>query len=328
MESSLFPGVAEAFFPGQTVDEVLVLEDLSGIGVGATWAAREHEQEQGAEREGLGADSPGEKQLTFAIQAFLERSGAQHDRVTYATIVLDPLMSGEDKQQGSISSTAGIRFVSARPLEVLTQHQQRPLVLVCGSFNPLHDAHIEMGVAAMKLVGEKNGTKPRLAFELGVTNADKGCLDAAELVRRLKLMQGVLRDHADAAAKLEFPITVLLTANAPLFTKKAEIYRGCTFVVGADTSARILNPKYYGVAVGPAPPDPSHMVVVFARAQCRFLVAGRAGAKGEEEYDTLEKQVERGLVPAALTDMFVGLDSYFERRDVSSTALREQGLSK
>lgn len=39
-------------------------------------------------------------------------------------------------------------------------------------------------------------------------------------------------------------------AQAPLFTDKAKLYPGATFVVGYDTGVRLVNPDYYGGGEG------------------------------------------------------------------------------
>ena len=57
----------------------------------------------------------------------------------------------------------------------------RANVILSGSFNPLHDGHRELLAAAiaMKPLGAVG------AYEIGVTNADKGTLAVDEIARRL-----------------------------------------------------------------------------------------------------------------------------------------------
>lgn len=62
-----------------------------------------------------------------------------------------------------------------------------------------------------------------------------------------------------------------MVTRAPLFTNKAELFRGARFVVGHDTAIRLVMPKYYSSSE-------VEMVRQFSRLRargCRFLVAGR-----------------------------------------------------
>ena len=68
------------------------------------------------------------------------------------------------------------------------------------------------------------------AFELSVANVDKPALAPEEVRRRL--------------AQFAWRAAVWLT-RAPTYTEKAELFPGCVFVVGADTAARIVQPRFY-----------------------------------------------------------------------------------
>ena len=84
------------------------------------------------------------------------------------------------------------------------------------------------------------------------------------------------------------------------------------FVVGADTAARIVSPRYYG-------DDPVGMARALdeiADHGCRFFVGGRLEAAG--------RFVDVGGVddPAGYRDLFEGLGEREFRVDVSSSELR------
>jgi hypothetical protein len=166
-----------------------------------------------------------------------------------------------------------------------------PQLLVSGAFNPLHEGHCGLGAVAERLTGHP------AAFELSLINADKPALTAEEVRRRLQQFQ--------------WRSTVWLT-RAPTFAEKAGLFRETTFVVGADTVARIVSPRYYDDAEAGLTRALEHI-----RAQgCRFLVAGR-----DVEGETFV-QLGELAIPEGFRDLFAEIPEELFRRDISSTALR------
>ena len=164
----------------------------------------------------------------------------------------------------------------------------KPALLLPGAFNPLHAGHIELAKVASAVVGAP------AAFDLSVLNADKPPLADEEVRRRL--------------AQFAWQAPVWLT-RAPTYTEKAELFPGCVFVVGADTAARIVQPRFYYDSAG-------RMAEALGRIRalgCRFLVAGRAGADGR--FVGLD-----GLnVPPEHRDLFRAIPEAAFRVDLSST---------
>jgi hypothetical protein len=161
--------------------------------------------------------------------------------------------------------------------------------LLSGAFNPLHRGHEGMAAAAAALTGLP------VAFELAVVNADKGALAPSEVARRAAQFAG---RHT------------LVLSRAPLFVQKAALYPGRLFVLGYDTAARLVAPRYYGGEAG--------MLAALAAlrdAGCRFLVAGRLI---EERFHTLADLP----IPAAFAPLFAPIPEANFRADVSSTELR------
>lgn len=97
-------------------------------------------------------------------------------------------------------------------------------VLLPGSFNPLHQGHVELLIAA-ETVTHRDGL-----LELSVTNVDKPPLDIIEVERRLLQLKG--------------RFSAVLTC-APTFARKAELFPGAWFAMGFDTAIRLLSPAYH-----------------------------------------------------------------------------------
>lgn len=166
--------------------------------------------------------------------------------------------------------------------------------IVSGAFNPLHAGHEGMAAAAARLVGQP------ASFELAVVNADKGALTPAEITRRAAQFAG---RHT------------LTLSREPLFVGKATLYPGRTFVLGYDTAARLLEPRYYGGAAG------LHAALAaIADRGCRLLVAGRLTG---ERFQTLADLP----VPSEYATLFAPIPEQLFRADISSTELRARDAS-
>jgi hypothetical protein len=185
----------------------------------------------------------------------------------------------------------GARTVLVAPDGTLAADQPVTGGLLSGSFNPLHAGHERLAQAAAATLGLP------VTFELPILNADKAPLGYAEIERRLE--------------QFRWRYSVVLS-HAALFVEKATLFPGCVFVLGYDTAARLVEPRYYG---GEAARDAA---LAYIRAQgCRFLVAGRV-------QDGVFHTLDEIAIPAPARALFMALPEQVFRVDLSSSAIRAQ----
>jgi nicotinic acid mononucleotide adenylyltransferase len=175
-----------------------------------------------------------------------------------------------------------------------------------GAFNPLHEGHREMAqIAAERL------TLP-VEFELSIHNVDKPPLDYIEM-----------RDRAEQFGENE---TLWLT-RAPTFEEKSRLFPDATFIVGADTIARIADPAYYA----DSQPAMLHAVDRIRERGGRFLVFGRtvniSYGGTEAEATNVFQGLESLHLPASLLAICDEIPEEAFRADISSTELRHLGTS-
>lgn len=183
-------------------------------------------------------------------------------------------------------------------------------LILPGSFNPLHKGHTELALAAQRFMKRTTGVESAVAFEIAVANADKGTITSSTIKERL----GQFADQSSPLGR--WPVIV---SNATLFTQKAQLFRGCTFIIGADTAVRIVDKKYYDM-------DEHRMILTLhemSQRDCRFLVAGRFDDKVSNRYISA-REVLATSIPAVLKHMFLVLDESEFRNDLSSTQIRNQ----
>lgn len=174
--------------------------------------------------------------------------------------------------------------------QIVTGDDVGPHAVLSGSFNPVHQGHLELAAVASARVG-----LPSL-FELPLINAAKDPIPLYEARKRALQFGGV------ASVAL---------SRSPLFEQKARLLPGSVFVVGVDTAERVLDKRFYDG-------DEGRMLASLETVRahgCRFLVAGR---EREGRFRTLSQLA----LPAGYRDLFESLDEEEFRNDISSTEIR------
>lgn len=188
-----------------------------------------------------------------------------------------------------LDGDATAEYVVVAPDGALLPEADVPRAMLSGSFNPLHAGHERLAQAASVALGTPCG------FELPVVNADKPPLDYREVERRVEQFA------------YRYPVVL---SRARLFVEKARVFPGCTFAVGYDTAARLVDPRYYDGEAG------RDTALATVRAQgCRFIVAGRA-------VDGAFHTMREIAIPTAFADLFVNLPEHLFRVDLSSSEIR------
>lgn len=165
-----------------------------------------------------------------------------------------------------------------------------------GSFNPLHEGHIDLAKKVEKLSGRE------VTLELSIQNVDKPEVTPSDIENRLADIRG------------HFP--VILT-RCPRFFDKARFFVAPHFVVGYDTAARLVDAKYY--QNGKTGMESSLRELI--DGQTIIWVAGRLVNGQFKTYHDLS-------IPVGVDRLFRPITQEQFRSDVSSTEIRSKNTKK
>lgn len=292
--------------------------DVYPIGIGATSALGKITKErEGREHKVYVAVQNRERTITYTLFLTEPRSREEEEKVN-ELLILHALAEGANIESSLCSS------IIPEPVDVKTDEGVVLESVLCGdspfsvygndglvtvkgstehvkvmlpaSFNPLHDAHLEMASIASKMVGHA------CHYEMSIMNADKPPLTYTEIYRRLDYF-----DHHELAGDLWI-------TRLPTFAEKAEHFAPVTFVVGADTVERICDPRFYGGSE-------SNMVAALKRMSdlgVKFMCFAR-----EIDGNTQEALVSD--TPEVFKRMAIAVDSSVFSSSLSSTEIRRNG---
>lgn len=205
-----------------------------------------------------------------------------------------PLLLGEAPCAAQVAAPADWQdLLAGRVRAVLARGDAQgtsPRVVFPGAFHPLHGGHQQMAACARQILGAD------VAFEISIENVDKLPLDFMEMAARVGQFE---------------PSQGVWLTRAPHFSEKANLFPGATFVVGADTIARIGQPRYYGGQQAAA----SAAIDEIAARGCRFLVFAR-------KVDGVVRTLADLQLPPALVRLCQEVPEEVFRQDISSTQLR------
>ena len=223
-----------------------------------------------------------------------------HERRITAPRAWSELLLGErDVVTWSIGDQVPLESSGASPTnEPCVAGPAVPPVVFPGAFDPPHAGHWKMMEVAERLLGHP------VAVELSVINVDKPTLDYLAVEARVDSLR---RDRVAACAE-----TMLLT-RAPTFVDKSRLVPGTTFVVGADTIARLAHPKYHDDDVAAR----DQAIARIADLENRFLVFGRKSAGSFATLSDLN-------LPLPLRQLCDAVSEADFRSDLSSTVLRRR----
>ena len=163
-----------------------------------------------------------------------------------------------------------------------------------GSFNPIHEWHLELLKSGMDISGKKP------VFEISFKNVDKPDLSLEEISKRINQFK---------------TINELLVTNEATFLGKSILFKGADFLIGGDTLIRLFANKYYNSEM-----DSNKIIDQFVQLKnsgTKFIVGGRTV---DDKFVT----VDNVFIPEQIKEMFIGIPRKMFESGISSNKIRSK----
>ena len=277
-----------------TAQHLRSTDQLFGLGITASLST--NRKKRGAIRAFVALQTMSRSQVTEV--KFTESRTREEQETLLADVAYSKLCSGLElvndsypnfRTQTAEAQPSHCRLFKHRPFTL----GARTKAYFPGAFNPLHTGHRRMHALAQELL------QCEVQYELSVKNVDKLPLDYFDLNQRLNQFA---------------PDEVVLT-NLPHFFNKAKHLNkngGVSFVVGIDTLARIIKPKYYDTGE-----HLDEVINFFITSSTKFLVFGRTI---ENKFKTINDL----SIPEGLRQRCQQVEAMQFQCDVSSSTLRSE----
>ncbi|KRX05559.1 hypothetical protein PPERSA_12737 [Pseudocohnilembus persalinus] len=231
---------------------------------------------------------------TFDFQQIVESNIKQNDKLT--------VLQNEDLTPqyflNQLGNLQNLTFFAPQIFALSLNHYKS--IMLSGSFNPLHEAHLQMLEKAAKTL---NLPKQQQYLEMAIKNADKGEIDYSEVKKRI-----------DQVFQTDNNLQLIVSCKS-LFIEKTQFLHDSHMILGIDTLKRLVDKKYYGNC------DEQKLITLseFVRKGIKFFTFPRFNEE-KQQVEKMEHYIQ--TIPKFIHELTEEFQDF--RNDISSTAIRQK----